>query len=78
MTLQELKAAILALDTEEKKQFLLETLPDLSRDAMKDPSFLMQLFPVFVGMLKESGFELQQLLQFAAMLGGGNENSRQN
>jgi len=77
MTLQEIKTAILELEVEEKKQFILETLPDLSRDAMKDPSFLMQLFPVFVGILKESGFELQQLLQFAAMLGEGGGNRQE-
>jgi len=29
----------------------------------------MQLFPVLLGILKESGMELQQLLQFAGMMG---------
>ncbi|MBE0596326.1 MAG: hypothetical protein IH614_03550 [Desulfuromonadales bacterium] len=68
MTVAELKAAALALSPEEKKAFILETLPDLAREGMQDPSFLMQLFPVFLGLLKESGLDLQQLMQFAAMM----------
>ncbi len=72
MTIEELKSAVLALSAEEKKAFILDTLPDLAREGMQDPTFLMQLFPVFTGLLKESGVELQQLLQFAAMMGGGN------
>jgi hypothetical protein len=70
MTVQELKTAVMALETEEKKAFILETLPLLARDAMQDPTFLMQLFPVFLGIVKESGLDLQQLVQFAAMFGG--------
>ncbi len=69
MTTEELKSAVLALSAEEKKAFILETLPELAREGMKDPGFLLQLFPVFMGLLKESGFDLQQLVQFAAMLG---------
>jgi hypothetical protein len=69
MTAEELKTAVLALDAEEKKAFILETLPPLAKDAMQDPSFLMQLFPVFLGIIKESGLDLQQLLQFATMFG---------
>ena len=38
---------------------------------MADPSFLMQLFPVFLAIIRESGLDLQQLIQFAAMFGGG-------
>jgi hypothetical protein len=70
MTVTELKAAVMALDVEEKKKFILETLPPLAKDAMQDPAFLMQLFPVFLGIVKESGLDLQQLLQFATMMGG--------
>lgn len=70
MTIDELKAAVLELDTEAKKKFILETLPPLAKDAMQDPSFLLQLFPVFLGILKESGLDMQQLLQFASMRGG--------
>jgi hypothetical protein len=71
MTITELKSAVLALSPEEKKAFILDTLPDLAREGMQDPAFLMQLFPVFTGLLKESGVDMQQLLQFAAMMGGG-------
>jgi len=69
MTVEELKSAVLALDAEQKKAFMLETLSPLAKDAVKDPGFLMQLFPVFLGILKESGMDLQQLLQFAMMMG---------
>ncbi len=31
----------------------------------------MQLLPVFLAIVKESGLDLQQLIQFAAMFGGG-------
>ncbi|MCP3177187.1 MAG: hypothetical protein AB7F21_13870 [Desulfuromonadales bacterium] len=71
MTVQELKAAVLALDAEQKKTFILETLPELAREGMKDQAFMMQLFPLLLNLLKESGIELQQLLQFAALMGGG-------
>lgn len=70
MTIAELKSAVLALETEEKKAFILETLPPLAKDAMQDPSFLMQLFPVFLGIIKESGLDLQQLLQLATLFSG--------
>jgi hypothetical protein len=71
MTVEELKSAVLALDDEQKKAFMLETLSPLAKDVIKDPGFLMQLFPIFLGILKESGMDLQQLLQFAAMMGNG-------
>ena len=69
MTVEELKSAVLALDAEQKKAFMLETLSPLAKDAVKDPGFLMQLFPVFLSILKDSGMDLQQLLQFAMMMG---------
>ncbi len=68
MTVEELKTAVMALSTEEKKTFILETLPDLAGDVIKEPGFMMQLFPVLLGILKESGMDLQQLLQFATMM----------
>lgn len=67
MTPEELKEAVLALDSEARKAFLLDALPELAKDAMQDQMFLMQLFPVFVGLLKESGIELSQLVQLAGM-----------
>ena len=69
MTVEELKTAVMALSTEEKKAFILETLPNLAGDVIKEPGFMMQLFPVLLGILKESGMDLQQLLQFATMMG---------
>lgn len=67
MTPEELKEAVLALDSDAKKSFLLEALPELAKDAMQDQMFLMQLFPIFLKLLKESGIELAQLLQLASM-----------
>jgi len=70
MTVQQLKSTVMALPLEEKKAFILETLQPLAKDAMQDPSFLMQLFPVFLAIVRESGLDLQQLIQFASMFGG--------
>ncbi|MDX2495841.1 MAG: hypothetical protein QNK27_12830 [Desulfuromusa sp.] len=69
MTVEEIKTALLALPKEEKKTFILETLPALANEVIKEPGFMMQLFPVLLGILKESGMDLQQLLQFATMMG---------
>lgn len=69
MTVAEIKTALLELPTEEKKTFILETLPDLANEVIKEPGFMMQLFPILLGILKESGMDLQQLLQFATMMG---------
>lgn len=71
MTIEELKTAVLALDVEQRKAFILQVLPEVAKEAMQDQAFLMQLFPIFIKLLKESGVDLQQLLQFAAMMGGG-------
>lgn len=68
MTHSELKTALLALPQAEQQAFVLETLPPIARELVKDPGFMMQLFPVMLGILKESGMDLQQLLQFAAMM----------
>ncbi len=68
MTVEEIKAALLALSMEEKKAFVLGTLPELSKDLIKEPGFMLQLFPVLLGILKESGMDLQQLLQLASMM----------
>ena len=70
MTVQELKTAVMALETEQKQAFIRETLPGLAKDAMQDPSFMMQMLPIFLGIVKESGLDLQQLLQFASLMGG--------
>ena len=70
MSVDELKDAVLALDTDEKKQLLLETLPQLSREVMQDREFLMQLLPIFMGLIKDSGIDLGQLAQMAMMMNG--------
>lgn len=70
MALEQLQESVMALSTEEKQQFILNTLPGLAQEAMQDPSFMMQLLPIFLGIVKESGLDIQQLMQFAALHGG--------
>lgn len=70
MSTEAIKAALLGLSKEEKQAFILETLPDLAKEVIKEPGFMLQLFPVLLGILKESGMDLQQLLQMATMMGG--------
>ncbi|MCW8860091.1 MAG: hypothetical protein OQK97_10400 [Deltaproteobacteria bacterium] len=70
MTPEEIKTALLGLTIEDKKAFIIEALPELAGDVIKEPGFMLQLFPVLLGILKESGMDLQQLLQLAAMMGG--------
>ena len=70
MSTEEIKSALLGLSKEEKQAFILETLPDLAKEVIKEPGFMIQLFPVLLGILKESGMDLQQLLQMATMMGG--------
>ncbi|MDO3378893.1 hypothetical protein [Geoalkalibacter halelectricus] len=75
MTVAELKQAVLALSREDKQQLLLETLPEISQEVMQDRAFLMQLLPVFMNLVKDSGVDLQQLMQFAMMMNGGRPQS---
>ncbi|MGE4343353.1 MAG: hypothetical protein AB7F20_03575 [Geoalkalibacter sp.] len=70
MSVDELKNAVLALEGDEKKQLLLQTLPQLSREVMQDRDFLMQLLPIFMGLIKDSGIDLGQLAQMAMMMNG--------
>jgi len=69
MTVEQIKAELLALSKEEKQAFILDTLPDMAKEVINEPGFMMQLFPVLLGILKESGMDLQQLLQLASMMG---------
>lgn len=62
MTQQEISDAVMALSLEEKQAFIISTLPVLAKDAMQDKTFLMQLLPVFLGIVKESGLDLAQLM----------------
>ena len=73
MSSEEIKTALLGLSKKEKQAFILETLPDLAKEVIKEPGFMLQLFPVLLGILKESGMDLQQLLPFLAMMGGQEE-----
>lgn len=73
MTQQELTDAVMALSLEEKQAFIIETLPGLAKEAMEDKSFLMQLLPVFLGIVQESGLDLAQLMPLlGSMPMGGN------
>lgn len=74
MSSEEIKTALLSLSKEEKQAFILETLPDLAKEVIKEPGFMLQLFPVLLGILKESGMDLQQLLQMASMMGAPQQN----
>jgi hypothetical protein len=62
MTQQQITDTVMALSLEEKKAFIVGTLPGLAKEAMQDKSFLLQLLPVFLGIVKESGLDLAQLL----------------
>ncbi|MDD3800979.1 hypothetical protein [Desulfuromonas thiophila] len=67
MSLEQLQQQILELPTADKQAFILNCLPPLAKEALQDSSFMMQLLPVFLGIVKDSGLDLQQLLQFAAL-----------
>jgi hypothetical protein len=73
MSSEEIRTALLGLSKEEKQAFIINTLPELAKEVIKEPGFMMQLFPVLLGILKESGMDLQQLLQFATMMGAQQE-----
>jgi hypothetical protein len=68
MTATEIKEALMALSIEERKSFVLNALPELSKDLIQEPGFMLELFPVLLRILKESGMDLQQLLQLASMM----------
>lgn len=68
MSSEEIKTALLGLSKEEKQAFIIDTLPELAKEVIKEPGFMVQLFPVLLGILKESGMDLQQLLQMAQMM----------
>ncbi|MDF1580288.1 MAG: hypothetical protein P1P74_05835 [Desulfuromonadales bacterium] len=67
MTQQELSDAVMTLSLEDKKKFIITTLPDLAKDAMEDPAFLLELLPIMLGIVKDSGLDLAQLMP---LLGG--------
>jgi len=51
-----------------KKTFFIEVLPELANDVIKEPGFMLQLFPVLLRILKKSGMDLQQLVQLTTMM----------
>lgn len=67
MTQQELSDAVMTLSLEDKKKFIITTLPGLAKDAMEDPAFLLQMLPIMLGIVKDSGLDLAQLMP---LLGG--------
>lgn len=67
MTQQELSDAVMTLSLEDKKKFIITTLPNLAKDAMEDPAFLLQLLPIMLGIVKDSGLDLAQIMP---LLGG--------
>ncbi|HEY5672802.1 MAG TPA: hypothetical protein VIR78_03785 [Malonomonas sp.] len=73
MSNEEIRSALLALSKEEKQAFIINTLPEIAKEVIKEPGFMLQLFPVMLGILKESGMDLQQLLQFATMMSSQQE-----
>ena len=71
MTQQKITDAVMAMSIEEKKAFIIETLPGLAKDAMDDKSFLMQLLPIFLGIVKESGLDLAQIMPLLSSMPTG-------
>ncbi len=68
MTRTEIARALLELPADDQKKIILETLPTMATTLVQDKEFMMQLFPVMLGILKESGMDLQQLLQLATLM----------
>ena len=67
MSIEEMKSQVLALSEDEQKEFVLSLLPAVAPIIATDQAFLMRLFPVMMTLVKESGLDLQQLVQMAAM-----------
>jgi len=75
MNVEELKHEIMQLSTTEKQEFILTALPDLADEALQDSGFMLRLLPVMLEIVKQSGIDMQQLMQFAAMQQGNSNNS---
>lgn len=67
MSVNELQSQVLALTEDEQKEFILNLLPEIAPTLGSDQAFLMRLFPVMMALVKESGIDIQQLVQMAAM-----------
>lgn len=75
MNVEELKQEVMQLSTTEKQDFILTALPDLADEALQDSGFMLRLLPVMLEIVKQSGIDMQQLMQFAAMQQGNSNNS---
>ncbi|MFA5700339.1 MAG: hypothetical protein WC913_03580 [Desulfuromonas sp.] len=67
MRVEELKQEVMQLSPPEKQEFILTALPDMAEEALQDSSFMLRLLPVLLNMVKKSGLDLHQLMQFAAL-----------
>ncbi len=70
MNVEELKQEIMQLSTAEKQEFILTALPEISEEALQDSGFMLRLLPVLLNMVKKSGIDLHQLMQFVALQQG--------
>ncbi len=70
MRVEELKQEVMELSISEKQEFILATLPDMAEEALQDSGFMLRLLPVMLNIVKTSGIDLQQLMQFAALQQG--------
>ena len=75
MNVEELKQEVMQLTTAEKQEFILTALPDLAEEALQDSGFMLRLLPIMLEIVKKSGIDMQQLMQFAAMQQGSSSNS---
>ena len=67
MDFDQTREALQGLTPVERKQLLLELFPDVAREALQDPAFLMQLLPLFLKTLNDHGLDLQQLTRLAGL-----------
>ncbi|MDY0212055.1 MAG: hypothetical protein RBR06_03515 [Desulfuromonadaceae bacterium] len=70
MRVEELKQEVMQLSTQEKQEFILSALPDMAEEALQDSGFMLRLLPVMLNMVKKSGIDLHQLMQFVALQQG--------
>ena len=75
MSIDELKQEVMQLSTEDKQQFILSALPELAEESLQDSGFMLRLLPVLLEIVKKSGIDLQQLMQFVALQQGAGTNS---
>ncbi|MDD2557548.1 MAG: hypothetical protein RBR43_00425 [Desulfuromonadaceae bacterium] len=67
MRVEELKQEVMQLSTQEKQEFILSALPTMADEALQDSGFMLRLLPVMLNIVKKSGIDLQQLMQFVAL-----------